>query len=496
VTHLASRIPDDDSTIVVGLFETDHGPEGGSGAAQLGSELGIELSSIAAASPGFVGRRGQRATVVAATSSGARAIVLVGLGARTTLTAASLRDAAIACRAGGPANAVTSLLAREGTASVSALNATTEGHLLGSWRYRRPDAGSALSTTDLTIVAGSGDDVVGERDKGRFQDAVDRATLVAEATNWVRQLVETPPNELGPEEFAATIADFATGSGVAVSVWSTELLRDRRFGATLGVGSGSVRPPLVVELTTSGTGEGGPTTALAGKGITFDSGGINLKRDLGELAWMKSDMAAAASVAAATITASRLGVGAQHGAIHAILPVADNMPSLSAQRPGDVVTHPSGRTTEIVDTDCEGRLVLADAISWLAASNPRAIIDVGTLTDSGGVGTAYWGCWGTAPLAAAMVQAGAAAGDPGWYLPLHDSYLELLSSRVADIANASDDFDSGQLAATYLSSFVGDVPWLHIDNGSGAWLEKDSGSWPAGPTGTPLRALIEFLTAG
>ena len=150
----------------------------------------------------------------------------------------------------------------------------------------------------------------------------------------------------------------------------------------------------------------------------------------------------------------------------------------------------------MIDTDSEGRLVLADALAWLARGRPGRLVDVGTLTDSGAVGTAFWGCWGTSGVVAEeLLAAGRAAADPGWRLPLHASYAELLESRVADIANCSVDVpDTGQLAATYLRTFTGDVPWVHIDNGSSAWLERDAAPWPAGPTAAPVRALIEFLS--
>ena len=355
--------------------------------------------------------------------------------------------------------------------------AVATGLAAGVWRYLRP---GAADPARLLVLVGAG------------EPALVRARVIAHAEAWVRQLVETPANLLGPLAFANAIRLFAAelAPAVTVRVWDAAELAGRGFGGTAGVGSGSAQPPLVVELLAPGEG---PVTALAGKGITFDSGGIDLKRDQGELAWMKTDMAAAASVAAAVVATAALRPGL---ALHAILPVAENMPGPTALRPGDVVTHPGGRTTEVVDTDCEGRLVLADALAWLAETAPARLIDVGTLTDSGGVGTAYWGCWGTAPaLAAALTTAGREVGDPGWELPLHPSYDALLASRVADSANAPADApDTGQVAATFLRPFAGDVPWVHIDNGSGAWLERDAGAWPAGPTGTPLRALVRWLT--
>jgi leucyl aminopeptidase len=330
----------------------------------------------------------------------------------------------------------------------------------------------------------------------RTEPSLHRAVIVAGVTNWVRQLVEMPPNELGPEEFAEAIVALATEvapGAVSVHVSDRAELVERGFGGTLGVGAGSARPPRVLELEVGP--RAGDVLGITGKGITFDAGGINLKRSASELAWMKSDMAAAAAVAGAVIAAAALGTARS---LHAVLPIAENLPGGSAQRPGDVVTHPGGRTTEVTDTDSEGRLVLADAIAWLTLCGVTAIVDVGTLTDSGAVGVEYWGCWTTSPaLASELISAGVAAGDPGWRLPLHESYEDLIASRVADSANSPLDVpDIGQLAATYLRPFAGDVPWVHIDNGSGAWLERDTRTLPAGATGTPTRALIQFLAPG
>lgn len=472
------------SAIIVGLFAGDNGVEAGEGALILRTATGVDAEALARAMPGFGGAPGERAHAVVPSGATARPVVLVGLGSRARLDASVLRNAALVCSAwrddaGRPADTL-SLLALElpGGPGVAGV---VEGHSIGEWRYRRPSE----AATQLTVL-------VTDAELAPCETAVERATLIARATNWVRQLVETPSNLLGPAEFAAAVrglADELAPGLIRVTQWSDTDLAERNFGGTLGVGAGSTRAPRAVLL--EGGGDGGQV-ALTGKGITFDSGGINLKRDLGELAWMKSDMAAAASVAGAAIVSVALG---SDRSIRALLPIAENMASGSAQRPGDVVRHPDGRTTEVTDTDCEGRLVLADAVAWLAAGEPELVIDVGTLTDSGGLGTAYWGCWSTAPgRAADLVAAGERAGDPGWFLPLHDSYTRLLDSRVADIANASLEApDSGQLAATYLRTFAHDVPWIHIDNGSGAWLERDSGVWQAGPTGTPLRALVEFL---
>ncbi|MCV7224884.1 hypothetical protein [Mycolicibacterium komossense] len=464
-----------DADVVVGLYAGEHGVLGGRGATLVRDTLGADLVELAGADPDFDGSPSARSVATVRGPSGPVRVVMVGLGPRIE-SPHTLFDAALATKA---SRAIVSTLPME---TDGTLGAVAQGHAIGAWRYHR-HPGEPGAPIPVHLV----DDSTSDADS-----VLRRAAIVARVTGWVRQLVETPPNALSPNDFADSIAALAAEMAegkVTVETWDETTLRARGFGGTLGVGAGSAHPPLVVELRIDGDG---PVTALAGKGITFDSGGINLKRDAGELSWMKSDMAAAASVAAAVIASAALGRTAP---IVAALPVAENMPGGTALRPGDVVSHPNGRTTEVLDTDCEGRLVLADALGWLSGLGPSQLIDVGTLTDSGAIGPAFWGCWATsAELATALVGAGSVAFDRGWVLPLHSSYVSLLPSRVADIANAAPDAqDSGQLAATYLRTFVGDVPWVHIDNGSSAWLERDAHPWPAGATGTPLRALIEFL---
>ncbi len=447
----------------------------GRGVQLLKSISGIDCADVASADPDFDARAGSHTTVSLPVPGGVLGVTLVGLGAGE-LGAAELFDAALVA---GVRGNIVSLLALEVPES---LGAVAQGHAIGSWRYQRDGVPDGPAST-VTVVCD---------ERMTADDVLARASIVARATSWVRQLVESPPNTLRPRDFAHAVSDLAAELApgvVLVETWDRDVLTRHGFGGTLGVGAGSVEPPMVVCLQVAGNG---PLTALAGKGITFDSGGVNLKRDAHELSWMKSDMAGAASVAAAVIAAAALGSA---GPITAVLPVAENMPGGRALRPGDVLTHPGGRTTEVVDTDCEGRLVLADALQWIAAQNPARIVDVGTLTDSGGVGTAFWGCWGTsADLTAEMIAAGRRGFDRGWALPLHHTYAAHLPSRVADIANAPVAVpDSGQLAATYLRSFVGLAPWVHIDNGSAAWLTEPAYPWPAGPTGTPVRALIELL---
>ncbi|WP_152599602.1 leucyl aminopeptidase [Hoeflea sp. BAL378] len=329
----------------------------------------------------------------------------------------------------------------------------------------------------------------GDADRDAHRATIETALVIARWTNWARELVERPAGELRPDDLAQEIAGRAAELGIAVEIWGETRMEAEGFGATLGVGRGSDAAPCVVVLR---HGAGPMPLGLAGKGVTFDTGGLNLKRDVEEIGYMKSDMAGAAAVAGALFAAV-----ATKGApdVIAVLPMVENMPSGRALRPGDRVRHPDKTTTEVIDTDCEGRLLLADALSWLARQKVRALIDVGTLSDGGGVGAELWGLWSNTPaLAERLTQAGALSGDPGWHLPLRHERDTLLASRIADRRNTRvGEPDTGQVAACYLAQFAGGTPWAHIDNGSNAWLLRETGAWPEGATGAPLRALASFL---
>lgn len=321
------------------------------------------------------------------------------------------------------------------------------------------------------------------------EQTVQTGLVIARWTNWARDLVERPAADLGPDVLAREIAARAADLGVTAEIWDETRIKAEGFGATLAVGRGADAGPRVVILR---HGSGERPLGLAGKGVTFDTGGLNLKRNPQEIGYMKSDMAGAVAVAGALFAAVELKRAPD---VVAVLPMAENMPSGRAMRPGDRVRHPDNSTTEVMDTDSEGRLLLADALSWLKRQNVRALIDVATLSDGGGVGPELWGVWSNAAkLAEQLTHAGDSAGDPGWHLPLRKERDTLLTSRLADRSNvAAGEPDSGQIAACYLSQFVGETAWAHIDNGSTAWLLRDTGPWPEGATGAPLRALTQFL---
>lgn len=326
--------------------------------------------------------------------------------------------------------------------------------------------------------------------------ASERVVQTVEAIAWVRALVERPANLLGPEQLAEEIREFAARSGdrVSVEVWAAEDAARRGFGALAAVGGGSARPPCVVRMRWGGEElPGERVLGLVGKGVAFDAGGIDIKKDPVELAWMKTDMAAAAAVAAALVLAARQAEpGAR--AVEAILPLCDNAVSGASARPGDVIAHPGGRTSEIVDTDSEGRLLIADGIAWCRQQGYGAVIDAGTLTD-GGAGLRRTGLWSNdAGFAASLVELGGLAADPLWTLPLPYGEDPALASRVAEASNAPlDRPDVGRHAALYLAAFAEGAPWAHLDIGGTAYLEHGIGGWPEGPTGAPTAALAEAI---
>lgn len=424
--------------------------------------------------PSFQGKVGQLSALLVPASN-EPAVLLVGVGARDAFSANTLRDALM------PA---AHFLRKRGS-SVIALNgfgidpalvvrAAAEACLIGA-HFRSDETETMI---ELLIAEAS-----------KLKRAFEVGTAAGKAVNWVRDLVETPGGDLVPERLAQVIAERARQLDIAVEVWDEAELVKHGFGATQAVGRGSANKPRVVRLYPDRQKAG---LGLAGKGITFDAGGLNLKRNASEIVQMKNDMAGAAAVAGAVFAAVELGIMPD---VVAVLPMAENLPGGAALRPGDVVGHPNGMRSEVVDTDCEGRLVLADAIAFLTAAGVDGIVDVGTLTDGGGVGPLLWGCWANDDrLAASVLAAGQRAGEPGWRLPLRAEYRGALDSRVADIANtALSQPDIGLTAATYLSAFAAKTPWVHIDNGSSATIEHPIGPWSVGPTASPMRALLQLL---
>jgi leucyl aminopeptidase len=369
----------------------------------------------------------------------------------------------------------------------AAVQAAVEGMVLGAYRFDRyktatDDAKALARVTVLGSARGDGK---------AARDAVRRGTVVAEAVCWARDLVNTPAGDLPPARIAREAQKMAREVGLRCKVWGKPELEKGGFGGILGVGAGSVNPPRLIELWYRGAGTETPV-ALTGKGIAFDSGGLSIK-DAKGMETMKSDMGGAASILA---TMKAIAILKPKINVIAAIPSSENMPGGSATKPGDVLTHRGGTTSEVLNTDAEGRLVLADALAYLAEKKPKVIIDTATLTGACMValGEQITGAMGNDDaLFREIRSAGDAVGETIWQLPLHGDYRRLIDSNVADVKNIGERYGGAITAAWFLAEFVGDTPWIHLDIAGPAWAEKVGDLGPKGGTGVPVRTLVRYL---
>jgi leucyl aminopeptidase len=366
------------------------------------------------------------------------------------------------------------------------LAAFVEGALLASYTFTigAPPSKAPLGT--LAVLTESGPDA--------DAPAIERGTRLARAAALARDLANTPSSEKDPSWLAGRAEEIGGSGGLDVRVRGEKDLAEGGFGGLLAVGSGSARPPRLIELSHPGSGSG-RHVVLVGKGITFDSGGLSLKPNEG-MKTMKTDMAGGAAVLAAMGALPELGVADR---VTGLVAAAENMPSGSAMRPGDVITHFGGRTSEVLNTDAEGRLVLADALAYADAElDPDVVVDVATLTGAAKValGLRYAALYATDDdLAAALAEAGDAAGEPVWRLPMPSDMRPAIDSDVADVANmARPGFGGGSItAAMFLREFAGDRAWAHLDIAGPGRSTSDEGELTKGATGFGVRLLLSWL---
>jgi leucyl aminopeptidase len=367
--------------------------------------------------------------------------------------------------------------------------AVAEGALLGAYTYTRYRTATAAAqkapVEKFTLVASS------PRDRA-VKAAVTRAAAVVDAVNLTRDWVNTPPGDLPPAELAALATAAAKQAGLTVEVLDEKALKKGGYGGIMGVGQGSSRPPRLVRVSYK-AGRGKPSLALVGKGITFDSGGLSLK-PAAAMEWMKSDMGGAAAVLAAVVAIARLGLDVN---VTAWAPMAENMPSGTAQRPSDVLTTYGGKTVEVLNTDAEGRLVLADALVRAGEETPDVLVDVATLTGAQLVALGNR----TAAIMAndddlrtAIGAAADAAGELMWPMPLPVELRASMDSPVADIANMGDKYGGMLVAGLFLKDFVKEGQrWAHLDIAGPSWNAGTAHDYtPKGGTGHGVRTLVRL----
>ncbi|MFJ3200653.1 leucyl aminopeptidase [Streptomyces sp. NPDC086989] len=386
----------------------------------------------------------------------------------------------------------------------SAVTAVAEGALLGAYAFTAYQGGEKKASgnggTSRTKSGGSGPkqplaEVVLLGAKPRDKDhkaAAERATVVATEVNVARDLINTPPNDLTPESFAAVASATAKENGVKVQILDEKALVKGGYGGIMGVGKGSENPPRLVKLSyTHAKAE--KTLAFVGKGITYDSGGISLK-PAGHNETMKCDMAGAAAVFAAVIAAAKLGLQVN---VTGWLALAENMPSGSATKPGDVLRMYSGKTVEVLNTDAEGRLVLGDALTKASEENPDAIVDVATLTGAMvlALGDRTFGIMANDDaFRTAIHEIAEEVGEASWPMPLPEDLRKTMDSPTADIANMGVRMGGGLVAGLFLQEFVGEgITWAHLDIAGPAFHEgAPYGYTPKGGTGSAVRTLVRL----
>jgi leucyl aminopeptidase len=442
---------------------------------------------------GFTGKVGEAVALPTLGRLPAATLLLVGVGERAKVDLEVLRRAAAAVvrQAGGARRAVTTLPQVLPADPAAAVRALTEGALLAAYRFDKykkataNGAGRPSGLTGLALATG------GSGKREALGAAVAAGQARAAATNLARDLSNEPANAMHPDDLAAAARRLLGGKGVTVSVKDERALAREGFGGIVGVGQGADHPPRLVELRYRPRGASGKVV-LVGKGITFDSGGLSLKPPDG-MKTMKTDMSGAAAVLGTMSALADLDVKV---AVTGYLATAENMPSGRATRPGDVLTMKNGKTVEVLNTDAEGRLVMADALAVGAAAKPDAIVDVATLTGACmiALGTRYAGLMGNdEALAAELLEAAGEAGEPAWRLPLPPEYHREIESDIADLKNVGDRYGGALIAGLFLQEFVDGRPWVHLDIAGPARSDSEDGYLGKGSTGAAVRTLLSWL---
>jgi leucyl aminopeptidase len=422
----------------------------------------------------------------------AKRLLVVGGGAAAKFSPSELRKAAgAAVRFLKPKGAKSVALALAGGPALAAqAEAAAEGAVLGD---SEPDQHKTGKKESAPLEAFS---VAVPEGSAGVAEAIERARIIAEAQNFARALAAEPANRMTPAVLAERAHAMSSGEALQCEVMDQDRMRQLGMGALLGVAQGSAEPPALIVLRYRPFEEmpGGPHLGLVGKGVTFDSGGISIKPSE-NMDKMKYDMSGGAAVIGAIRAIARLKPPI---AVTALIPAVENMPGSRAQRPGDIVTTLSGKTVEVLNTDAEGRLILADALTYARQIGCTHLVDAATLTGAivVALGHVHTGVFGNNDALIEKVLAAAREeGEKMWPMPLDEDYKEQLKSPFADLPNIGTRWGGAVTAAAFLGEFADSAPWVHLDIAGTAWLEETKPYLPKGPTGVAVRTLVRLATA-
>ncbi len=420
-------------------------------------------------------------------ATGPARVLLVGMGKATDRTGALRRAGAIAARQAGKMGSG-SLSIYAGALDARETEALALGLSAGAWDYT--DTKSAPPEDERRAPLASAR--IHGANAAAIAQGIASGTAIAEGHSLARTLGMMPGNLCTPDFLAGTAKDIASRHGMKLTVLGRTEMEALGMGSLLCVAQGAPEDPKLIVLEYSGGAAGAAPVALVGKGLCFDSGGISIKPAQG-MEWMKFDMCGAAGVLGAMDAIARLKLPVN---VVGLVGSTTNMPSGTAFKPGDVVKSMSGKFIEIINTDAEGRLVLADVLSYARRFKPAAVIDAATLTGAcvialGHTATGVLG--NNDALVQEVLGAGTRSGEPGWQLPMWDDYKDLIKSDVADIRNSGGRPAGTISAALFLAEFAGEYPWVHLDIAGTAYTESDLGTVPRGPTGVPVGTFVEFV---
>jgi leucyl aminopeptidase len=420
-------------------------------------------------------------------ANGVQRVLLVGMGPAADRTSALRRAGAIAARQANRMG-VGRLAFFAGALDATEAEAAGLGLIAGAWDFKEmksaPPADEQRAPLERATLLGANADAVARGAKG--------AQVIGEGHSLARRLGMLPGNVCTPDYLADTAREMAKRFGLVVTTLDRAAMAREKMGSFLCVAQGTTQDPKLIVLEYRKGPKDAKPIALVGKGLCFDSGGISIKPAQG-MEWMKFDMCGAAGVLGAMEAIARLELPVN---VVGLIGATTNMPSGEAVKPGDVVQASNGKFIEIINTDAEGRLVLADVLAFAKRFSPAAVIDAATLTGACVIALGYTatGVMGNDdPLVQEVLDAGKRSGEPGWPLPLWDDYKELIKSDVADIKNSGGRPAGTITAALFLKEFAEGYPWVHLDIAGTAYTESDIGTVPRGPTGVPVGTFVEFV---
>jgi leucyl aminopeptidase len=473
---------------VVNLFEGVQEPSGATAAAD--KALAGAISSVVRRGE-IKGKFGEVAIVHTFGKVPAGMIAIAGLGKRQDFNADKIRGVSGEfCRTLRKLNCrrIATILHGAGVGGIepeASAEAITEGALLGLYSFTKYKKPEYEDIGEMLIV-------VREKDKAPLlEHAVEKRRVIAEAINLARDMVNEPASYMTPARMAEAAEAIASKYGLDCHIFERDDMEAMGMGALLGVARGSSQPPKFITLTYKGDEGSEKALGFVGKGITFDSGGISIKPSEG-MDEMKGDMAGAAAVMAALAAIAQLKPKIN---VSAIIPATENLPSGSALKPGDILKAMNGKTIEVISTDAEGRLILADALSYAVKQGLSPLVDLATLTGACRValGTLYSGLFGNDQgLVNKVLGAAKRTGERMWQMPLPEEYKEQNKSEIASIKNTGDRYGGAITAALFLAEFVDNTPWVHVDIAGTALSSKESGYMVKGATGVGVRTLVEL----